>query len=489
MASLEFTSRNCWEVYNTPEDTAAMDTLAARYVEFLSNCKTERETIAYVKERLAKAGFSESMGKDKVMVGLHGKALFIARKGKAPLSAGMRLLCAHADTPRLDFKQHPLQEQAGVGQAKTHYYGGIRKYHWFARPLAIHGVIVRENGETISVVLGEDPSEPVFTISDLLPHLAASQADQPLAKAFEGEKLNIILGHSPQINGNGAKKDGKKTPAKTAAKSTKAEKSGVAAGTEEKAEKKDPVKAHILALLQQKYGIIEEDLYSAELQAVPAGPARFVGLDAALIGGYGQDDRINIFTALESILSDLKTTPEHTQCLMFWDKEEIGSEGSTGAKSRFFEYCVQDLIAAWEPKTRFSSVMLATKGISADVHAAIDPDWQELHEKLNAATIGHGPCFCKFTGHRGKYEANDAHPEYVGWLRGVLNRKNIPWQMAELGKVDGGGGGTVAMHLAAYGMDIIDCGPAVLSMHSPFELASKVDLYATTLAFTAFLQA
>jgi aspartyl aminopeptidase len=222
---------------------------------------------------------------------------------------------------------------------------------------------------------------------------------------------------------------------------------------------------------------------------VPAGPARFVGLDSALIGGYGQDDRICVFLALEAFLDSPRPGPAHSQCLMFWDKEEIGSEGSTGAKSRFFEYCVQDALAAWEPKTPFSACMLASRAISADVHAALDPDWQDLHEKLNAAVIGHGPCFCKFTGSRGKYMANDAHPEYVGWLRGILNTRGIPWQMAELGKVDSGGGGTVAMHLAAYGMDVIDCGPAVLSMHSPFELASKADLYASFLAFHAFLRA
>ena len=482
--TLAYKSRNCWEVYNSPKDEKAMAALAARYIEFLSRCKTERETIAYVEERLNKAGFSPDFAGGKVMRAMHGKTMFIARRGKAPLKDGLRLICAHADTPRLDLKQHPLQEQAGIGQAKTHYYGGIRKYQWFARPLALHGVVVRQDGTSVRVVLGEDMNEPVFTISDLLPHLAQGQADQTVAKAFDPEKLNIILGHKPLANTNEAGKN--KAKAKTA-------KTGKALAGDQTAQDapqdKEPVKAHILKLLQQKYNIVEEDLYSAELQAVPAGPARFVGLDASLIGGYGQDDRICVFAALEALLADAEKRPARTQCLMFWDKEEIGSEGSTGAKSRFFEYCLQDLIAAWEPETRFSSVVLATTALSADVHAAVDPDWQELHEKLNAATIGHGPCFCKFTGHRGKYEANDAHPEYIGWLRSVLNGKNIPWQMAELGKVDGGGGGTVAMHLAAYGMNIIDCGPPILSMHSPFEIASKADLHATMLAYSAFLRA
>lgn len=461
--TLEFTSRNCWEIYNSPKNAKAMQALGARYIDFISRCKTERETVEYVKERLTGAGYSDNLKSDKYMRALHGKTVFIARRGKLPLSQGMRFIGAHGDTPRLDLKQRPILEQAGVGQAKTHYYGGIRKYQWLARPLAIHGVVALQNGTVVSIVIGEAPDDPVFTIADLLPHLAKEQAEQSVTKAFLGERLNLILAHKP-----------------LAAKITKDK------NAENKT--KEPVKAQIFSLLNERYGIVEEDLYSAELQAVPAGPARYVGLDKGLIGGYGHDDRICVFSALEALL-DGKSTPKHTQCLVFWDKEEIGSEGSTGAKSHFFEYCVQDLIAAWEPRTRFSQVMMATKGISADVHAAIDPDWQDLHEKLNAATLGHGPCFCKFTGSGGKYEANDAHPEYVAWLRKILNIESIPWQMAELGKVDGGGGGTVAMYLAAYGMDIIDCGPPVLSMHSPFELASVADLYATVKAFGALLKA
>ncbi len=458
---LAFTSRSAWEVYADVKNTRAMQDLAERYRKFLSACKTERESIDYLRERLEKAGFSGSGKGDKIYRVLQNKTMFVARRGKGSLASGLRLLAAHVDTPRLDFKQHPLQEQANVGQAKTHYYGGIRKYQWLARPLAVHGVVVKADGTMVKVTLGEDPREPVFTILDLLPHLAQSQAETPLAKAFEGEKLNLVLGHRPLVVKPARNKKDEDKP-------------------------KEPVKASILALLNEKYGITEEDLYSAELQAVPAGEARYVGLDSSMIGGYGQDDRVCVFAALESFLAAAPGTG-HTQCLMFWDKEEIGSEGSTGAKSRFFEYCVQECIRLWEPKADFAAVMMRTKAISADVHAAIDPDWQDLHEKLNSALFGHGPCFCKFTGHKGKYEANDAHPEYVGWLRSVLNKENIPWQMAELGKVDHGGGGTVAMYLAAYGMNIIDCGPPVLSMHSPFELLSNADLYAIRLAFTAFL--
>ncbi len=488
---LEFKPRSCWEVYNTPEQREEMEQLAERYLAFLTRCKTERETIDYIVERLTEAGFSTDnfMGQ-KVMRTLQGKAIFIARRGKAPMSQGVQLICAHADTPRLDLKQRPLQEQAGVAQAKTHYYGGIRKYQWFARPLALHGVVVKADGAKVNVVLGEDPSEPVFAISDLLPHLGASQNEVPLGKAFEAEKMNLLIGHKPykEESGPSQPEPGQPTEQPLEAKDQPDEKSAEKAKENGNGEKAQAIKTGVLKLLNEKYGIVEEDLYSSELQAVPAGPARRVGLDSALLGGYGQDDRICVFAALEAFLQD-SGTPARTQCLMFWDKEEIGSEGSTGAKSRFFEYCMNDLIFSWEPNTRFSEVMLKSRAISADVHAAIDPDWQDLHEKLNAALLGNGPCFCKFTGSRGKYEANDAHPEYVAWLRGILNQKGIPWQMAELGKVDGGGGGTVAMHLASYGMNIIDCGPAVLSMHSPFEICSQADLYATVLAFSTFLGA
>lgn len=463
MTDYAFTPKNCWEVYSGAEDKKALAALAKKYLAFLSACKTERETADYVMAALKKAGFSEGGKSDKIMLGLQGKAVFVARRGKRPLKEGLHLIFAHTDTPRLDLKQRPLQEQAGVGQAKTHYYGGIRKYQWFARPLALHGVVVKTSGEVVRIVLGEKPGEPVFTISDLLPHLAAKQMDKTLREAFEAEKMNIVLGHQPL----------------PAAKKGKGDDDG----------KAERVKAQVLKILHKKYGIVEEDLYSAELQAVPAGPAAEVGLDAALIGGYGQDDRINVFLGLEALLDTLDKKPEYTQVLAFLDKEEIGSEGSTGAKSRFFEYSVQRLIRAWEPETIFADVMMNSRGLSADVHAATDPDWPELHEKLNAAYLGYGPCFCKFTGSRGKYEANDAHPEFVAWLRGILNKAGIPWQMAELGKVDQGGGGTVAMHFANYGMNIIDCGPALLSMHSPFELSSKVDLYASFLAFKTFLTA
>lgn len=457
--SLEHETRSCWEIYKDEEHREAMDDLAARYIDFLTRCKTERETIKYVEERLEEAGFDDYIAGDKCYRSFRDKTIFIARKGRKPLSQGFRLVGAHADTPRLDFKQHPLYEDLGMSMAKTHYYGGIRKYQWLARPLSLHGVVVKADGEKIDVVIGEDLNDPVLTILDLLPHLAYKQVEKKVSDAFEAEKLNILMGHSLSF-------------------------SGVDEEGEDKA--KPSVKRKVLELLNEKYGIVEEDLFSAEMHIVPAGPARYVGLDKSVVGGYGQDDRSCVFLALEAFLNSPQ--PEHAQIVLFYDKEEIGSEGSTGAKSLFFEYCLEDLIEAWEPNAKLSRVMMAGKALSTDVHAAIDPDYQDVHEKLNSAYLGYGPCFCKFTGHRGKVGANDAHPEFVAWLRKILGEAGVPWQMAELGKVDLGGGGTVAKFLALYGMDVIDFGPPVLSMHSPFELTSKVDLYATELAFRAFLK-
>ncbi|MCL2123385.1 MAG: aminopeptidase, partial [Desulfovibrionaceae bacterium] len=357
---------------------------------------------------------------------------------------------------RLDLKQRPLVEQTQVLQAKTHYYGGIRKYQWLARPLALHGVLIRQDASLLEVTLGEDPAEPVFTIADLLPHLAKDHGGQKISEGFAAEKLNIILGHCPALK-----------------------------GAKDKDSPEEPVKQFVLQLLSKKYRICEEDFISAELQAVPAGPARAVGLDGALLGGYGQDDRICVFTALEALARGPQ--PAHSSALVLWDKEEIGSEGSTGAHSRFLEYFLEELAAAWQKRMRLSECLLNSRALSADTAAGLDPDWQELHDKQNAALMGYGPCFSKFTGSRGKYGANDAHAEYVGWIRGVFNANRIPWQMAECGKVDQGGGGTVALFLAALGMDVIDMGPPLLSMHSPFEVASKADLYATVEAFAAFL--
>ncbi len=468
---LYFHATSCWERYSGEADRAAMDDLAARYLRYLSTCKTEREVAHYVADAARAAGFSEDPAAGAYLQVFHDKTVLLARRGRKDMSHGFRLLGAHADCCRLDLKQRPFYEEAGVALAKTHYYGGIRKHQWLSRPLAIHGVIVKTDGEVLRVTLGEAEDEPCFAVADLLPHLAQKQAQSKLSEAFDAEKLSLIMGHEPlKANGGEAPEDATELEKKDA-----------------KAREATPVKTRILDILLDKYGVREEDLYSAELQGVPAGPARYVGLDRSMLGGYGHDDRICVFAGLEAMLNST-TPPEHTQIALFYDKEEIGSEGSTGAKSRFFEYTLEDLLAAWSPDVPLRQAMFAAKALSTDVHAAVDPDYQELHEKLNAAFMGYGPAFCKFTGSRGKYSANDAHPEYVAWLRKLLNDQGVPWQMAELGRVDQGGGGTVAMYLAKYGMDIIDFGPAVLSMHGPFELVSKADLYATAHAFRVFLE-
>lgn len=449
--------KSAWEIYSSEEDKEKIHSFAKNYLEFLSLCKTERETIAYIKKRLTEAGYAEKG--EKVYMDLRGKALFAARQGKRNLAEGLRIIAAHVDSPRLDFKQHPFIEEAQLALAKTHYYGGLRKYQWLARPLALHGVIIKENGEKVSVCVGEDADEPVFCVSDLLPHLAQNQNGKKLSEAFDAEKLNIILAHE------GAPK------------------------TEDNDEKiKQAIKKQLLDFLQSKYSITEEDFITAELEVVPAGKARFVGFDQALLGAYGQDDRICAFCALEAFLNASKDA-QGNLALIFWDKEEIGSDGASGASSRFFEYSVQELPDLWGHETKASSILLNSQALSADVTAALDPDYQDVHEVQNAAKMGYGPCFSKFTGSKGKYGASEADAEFFAFMRQILNARAIPWQAAELGKVDLGGGGTVALFLAAYGMRVIDFGPALLSMHSPFELASAADLYATYRAYQAFLEA
>nr|WP_321257880.1 aminopeptidase [uncultured Pseudodesulfovibrio sp.] len=455
--TLEYEPKTAWEVYSSKKDRKAMDAMAKDYVKFLSECKTERLVMDYVRKRVEKAGFKDDLKAPLAYRFNRNKTCFLARKGKRPLSEGFRLVGAHADCPRLDLKQRPLYEDTDICLAKTHYYGGIRKYQWLTIPLALHGTVIKKSGEEVTVCIGEDPKDPVFTITDLLPHLAANEMGKKVSDAFEAEKLNLVFGHSPASKN---KKDDEDI--------------------------KEPVKRMVLELLNKRYGIDESDFFSAEMQAVPAGPARFVGLDEATIGGYGQDDRSSVFCALEALLAE--EDPEYAQIVLFWDKEEIGSEGATGAKSYFFEYCMEELAETWEPGARLSSIFMNGSVLSADVSAAMDPDHKDVYEPLNAARIGYGPCFNKFTGHRGKVGANDAHPDYIGWLRRIFDDAGIPWHMSELGKVDVGGGGTVAKFLAVYGMDVIDVGVPVLSMHSPFELSSKADIYACTLAFREFLK-
>ncbi|MFP4671146.1 MAG: aminopeptidase [Desulfohalobiaceae bacterium] len=455
---LLFEPKSCWQVYSESWQQEQMQELAEEYLEFLSQCKTERETVHWVREKALESGFAWELDSGAAVRLAKDKGIFLARQGRRPMQDGLRIIAAHADTPRLDFKQRPLFETCDLALAKTHYYGGIRKHQWLSRPLALHGVVVMADGSKVQVCVGEEDQDPVFVIADLLPHLAAKQNEKKLADAFEAEKLSLLLGSQPE----GQQEE------------------------EQKEKGKELVKKRILGLLQHKYGLMEEDLISAELQAVPAGRARFSGLDFSLLGGYGQDDRICVFAALKALLQEQH--PEYTQVVVFWDKEEIGSEGANSARSLFLEHCLQDLAESWEPESSLRRIMASSRALSADVHGGLDPDHQDLHDTQNASKLGFGPVLCKFTGHRGKIGANDASAEYVAWLRDLLNQAGIPWQMAELGKVDIGGGGTVAKHLAIYGLDIIDFGPSILGMHSPFEISSKVDLYATHLAFREFLK-
>ncbi len=426
------------------------------YKSFLSESKTERETVEWILEESQRKGFSEK-GPRKVFAVNREKAMALSVLGKRPLKEGLRIIVCHIDTPRLDLKQNPLFEDLELAFFRTHYYGGIKKYHWVAQPLALHGVVVREDGKRIKIRIGEEEGDPVFTCCDLLPHLARrTQEEKKLKEAIEAEKLTALVGHIP---------------------------------FPEDEEAKERVKLQILKLLRDRYGIKEEDLTSAELQLVPAGKARDLGLDRSFIGGYGQDDRVCAYCALRAILE--VEEPEFTALVLFVDKEEIGSDGNTGAKSRFLELFVMKLLelSGLKPtEALLKETLYRSKALSGDVTAGVDPNYKEVHELQNNARIGYGVALSKFTGTGGKYSSSEASAEYVAEIRRILNGEGIAWQMVELGKVDEGGGGTVAKYLAVYGMDIIDCGTPLLGMHSPFEVASKADIYETFRAYKAFLR-
>ena len=435
-----------------------------RYKQFLDAAKTERKAALEIKRMAQSHGFvdlstlltSKTKGPrpTKVFCMFKDKTIGLAVIGRQPISKGVRLIASHIDSPRLDLKQNPLYEELSMGLMKTHYYGGIRKYHWLAIPLALHGSVLKANGEKIDITIGEALEDPVFTITDLLPHLAGKlQSDKKIADVFEGEKLNLLAGSLPL-------------------------------GSEEI---KERFKLGVLQLLNERYGIIEEDFISAEIEAVPAGIARDVGLDRSMVGAYGQDDRICAFTSLAALLET--QSPEQTSIALFFDKEEIGSEGHGGAKSNFLEDFLSDLLLLnQEPcdSRTLRKTLTHSQCLSADVNAAMDPDFQEVHEKRNAPKLGYGICVTKFTGVAGKSGSNDASAEFVGQIRTLFNQNKIAWQTGELGKIDQGGGGTVAKYLAQFGMDVLDCGPAILSMHSPFEVAGKTDIYMAYKAYGAF---
>ncbi|MDA8163168.1 MAG: aminopeptidase [Desulfobacteraceae bacterium] len=448
-------------VWSQLTDEGRKDALkyADDYKKFLDRAKTEREASEAIMEASDGYGFVpfDRAGEDahRLMWGFKGKMCALVVVGRRPITEGALIIASHIDAPRLDLKQNPLYEDLDMAYLKTHYYGGIKKFQWLTRPLALHGVAIKEDGRAVSINIGEDPLDPVFTINDILPHLAYKvQADKKISEAVTGEKLNVIFGGIPL------------------------------AGPDDM---KESVKLSILNLLNERYGLVEEDLVSAELEFVPAGPARDVGLDRAFVGAYGHDDRACAYASFMAIAQQKR--PDNTLIALFLDKEEIGSDGNTGAKSRLLEAVMYGLVrrskVSLETDTLLGAFM-RSKAISGDVTAGVDPDYLEVHEKRNDALMGYGICLTKYTGSRGKVGANDAHAEYMGWIRGVWNSAGVIWQAGELGKVDEGGGGTVAKYLAEQGMDVVDAGTPLLSMHSPFEVAHKADLYMTYRAYRAF---
>ncbi len=451
-----------WNKYSK-EDLEKVFELNDRYIDFMSKCKTERECINEFITLAEKAGYRnlEDVIKengslkagDKVYANNMGKTLAMFIIGSEELQNGMSILGAHVDSPRLDLKQNPLYEDTDLALLDTHYYGGIKKYQWVTLPLAIHGVMVKKDGTVVNVVIGEDINDPVVGISDLLVHLSADQLQKKLAKGIEGEDLNILVGSMPIEN----------------------------------KEAKSRVKQNILNILNEKYDIDEEDFVSAELEVVPAGPARHYGLDKSMVMAYGHDDRVCSFTSFEAMLKI--DNPSKTCVTLLVDKEEVGSIGATGMHSRFFENTVAEVmnLCGDYSELKVRRALSNSKMLSSDVSAAYDPNYPSVMEKRNCAYFGKGIVFNKYTGARGKSGCNDANPEYIAQIRAMMEKHNVSWQTAELGKVDQGGGGTIAYILAEYGMEVIDCGVAVQNMHAPWEVVSKADVYETMRGYYAFL--
>lgn len=438
-------------VWKNVDDKTTIYDFADSYIDFLNANKTEREVV--------NASIQMLKGKGDFFVrNIRKKALVVAKPSKDILSTGMRIIAAHIDVPRIDLKPTPLYEEQDLVLLKTHYYGGIRKYQWLSIPLSIHGVVVTKDEKVKEIVIGEDEGEPVFTIPDLLPHLSREQQEKKIKEFAKGEELNVLFGSYP--------------------KEKKKEKG-----------KENLVLKNILDLLESRYGIEEEDLISAELELVPAWKARNVGLDESLIGGYGHDDRICAYSALKALLSVEKMKKVPT--VILFDKEEIGSEGNTGANSQIVTDFIMELLESLgiDPTYRnIRYVIEKSSVISADVTAGLHPTYPEVLDKYNAAKIGYGIVLTKYTGHGGKGGSSDAHAEFVGEIRGIYNKADVRWQTGELGKVDLGGGGTVAKFLAQLGLQVIDSGPPLLAMHSPFEIVSKGDLFHTYKGYKAFLE-
>ena len=457
-------TENAWKKYG---DKSEIFAFCEAYRKFISDCKTERECVAEMVKRAKQAGFqdlnavvdagTELKAGDKVYADNMGKALALFVIGEEPMEKGMRILGAHVDSPRLDLKQNPLYEEGEQALLDTHYYGGVKKYQWVTLPMALHGVIVKKDGTSVDFVIGEKEEDPVFGVSDLLIHLAADQMKKTGAKIVEGENLDVTIGS---------------IPLKEAAEDEK---------------EREAVKANILRILKENYGIEEEDFLSAEIEVVPSGKARDYGLDRSMIMGYGHDDRVCAYTSLAAIL-DVESC-QYTNCCFLVDKEEIGSVGATGAQSLFMENTIAELMACMEGESliKVRRALKNTKMLSSDVSAGLDPLYLSVSDKKNAAFLGHGIVFNKYTGARGKSGCNDANPEYIAQLRKILDDAKVNYQTAELGKVDQGGGGTIAYIMGNYNMNVIDAGVPVLNMHAPWEVVSKADVYEAYRAYKSFL--
>lgn len=453
--------KNVWTNYGKKE-LAELEKLNKNYRHFLDHGKTERECVKAAVKQAKKEGFKDLkevirsgeklQAGDRVYDVFMEKAIALFVIGSKDMEKGMNILGAHIDSPRLDLKQNPLYEDTELAYLDTHYYGGIKKYQWVTIPLALHGVVAKKDGSVVEINIGEEEDDPVFCISDLLIHLSGEQMEKNGAKVVEGEALNLLIGNMPL-----------------------------------KDEEKDAVKKNVLNLLKEKYDIEEEDFLSAELEVVPAGKARECGLDRSMILAYGQDDRVCAYTSLEAILDTKKV--KRTACCILVDKEEIGSVGATGMQSRFFENTVAELLNCMGEYSDLAlrRTLANSKMLSSDVSAAYDPEYASVFEKKNAAYFAKGIVFNKYTGSRGKSGSNDANAEYMAELRKILEKHNVAFQTAELGKVDIGGGGTIAYILALYGMQVIDCGVAVMSMHAPWEIVSKADVYEAKKCYMAFL--
>ena len=459
-----------WNSYS-PDQQKEMEQVSRRYMDCLDEGKTERESARLTIRMAEEAGYKNlkeiiAEGKslqagDKVYYMYNEKLIVMYHIGSDPLEEGMNILGAHIDSPRMDVKQNPLYENNGFAYLDTHYYGGIKKYQWVTLPLAIHGVVIKKDGTKIDISVGEKESDPVFTVSDLLIHLSQDQLAKTGAKVVEGESLDILIGSIPLEAPEDA---------------------------DDKKKQKDAITANVCRILEEQYGFQEEDFISAELEVVPAGRCRELGFDRSMIIGYGQDDRICAFTSLMALLDS--DTPKRTACCILVDKEEIGSVGASGMHSKIFENTTAEVLHCMGLKDSISlrRTLQNSKMLSSDVSAAFDPLYASVFEPKNAAFMGKGPVFNKFTGGRGKSSSSDANPEYIAEIRKLLGDNNIQFQTAEMGKVDVGGGGTIAYIMANYGMEVIDCGVAILCMHSPWEISSKADVYETYRCYRAFIK-